>query len=131
MPAPVHIVVFIVPPTSCLKFTVQLIQFRLYVVSVLLSECCEGSAATIYAYMGRGPRGCFRTECCTACESIPKAAPRGNCSLLPKVAIDPERQSKLRQDYAFFSDPDLEPESKFCENLTRIRSHFSVAPMVA
>jgi len=47
------------------------IQFRLYSVFELLSECHEWSAAPISAYLRRGPLGYFRGEfICTGGESI-------------------------------------------------------------
>ena len=55
------------------------VHFHLYLVSVLLSECDEWSAAPISAYLRRGPRGYFRSECCTSGESV--TAPRVNRSV--------------------------------------------------
>ena len=55
------------------------IQFRLYSVSVLLSQCHEWSAGPISACLRRELRGCFRSEFCAGGESV--AAPRVNCSL--------------------------------------------------
>ena len=53
------------------------VQFSLYSVFVLLSECHEWSAAPISAFLRRGPRSCLRSECCTGGESM-EAASRVN-----------------------------------------------------
>jgi len=49
-------------------------QFRLYSVSVLLSECHVLSAAPVSSCSRRGPRSYFRSECCTGGKSV--AAPQ-------------------------------------------------------
>jgi len=56
-------------------------QFRLYPLLYSFAECHGGSAAPISTYLRRGPRGCFRSECCTGGESM--TAPRVNCFLAP------------------------------------------------
>jgi len=52
-----------------------------YIRFVLLVECHEWSAASISTYLHRGPRGYFRSECCTGGESV--AAPRVKLYLAP------------------------------------------------
>ena len=56
-----------------------LVQFHIYFLSVLLPECRKWSAAPVSARLHRGPRCCFRSECCI--ESM--AAPRVNRFLAP------------------------------------------------
>ena len=63
------------------KLPCSSIYFRLYSVSVLLSECNEWPVAPISACLRLVPHGCFGSECCTGGESM--AAPRVNCSLAP------------------------------------------------
>jgi len=63
-------------------------QFSFVYTRFLLSECHEWSAVPIAACLRIGPRGCFRSECCTAGE--PMAAPRMNgCEASASLASPP------------------------------------------
>jgi len=53
-----------------------------YTCFLLPLECHEWSAAPISAYLRRGPRGCFGSECCTVVARS-MAAPRVKLSLAP------------------------------------------------
>jgi len=58
-----------------------------------LSECHKWFAAPISSCSRSGPRGCFRSECCTGGESI--AAPRMNRFIAPI-----HQQAKINKSFS-------------------------------
>ena len=64
------------------------LPFRSYGVPVLFSECHESSAAPISTRLRRGPRGYFRSQCCSGGESM--TAPRVNRSFDPSAKAEHE-----------------------------------------
>jgi len=78
-----------------LHISIQFHFFRLYSVSVLISECHKWSAVAVSACLRRGPRGSFRSECCTVASQWQHCA--WTVAWQPPTNVDHETTSTIFQ----------------------------------